>query len=89
MRIDKARTEVRLLKIVIECERTFIPYIVQPITPIVKITYIGREIAVAGAGRTLQIVKICGTNADVVHIPESIPRISIRFIFKPFFSIHS
>jgi hypothetical protein len=56
----------------------------QPITPRVKSTYIGREMDVAGIGLMFHTVKTCGTNAEVVHIPEIIPRISIRFIFKPF-----
>jgi hypothetical protein len=52
----------------------------QPITPIVKMTYIGSEIATAGVGLMLQTVMTCGTNAEEVHIPESIPKISIRFM---------
>ena len=43
-------------------------------------TYIGREIAVAGTGLMLHTVYTCGINADVVHIPENMPNISIRFM---------
>jgi hypothetical protein len=64
----------------IDCARIFIPYKAHPITPAINSIYIGREIETAGAGLILHTVKTCGINADVVHIPESIPRISIRFI---------
>jgi hypothetical protein len=79
--------EVILFVITMDCARILYPYTAQPATPAKKITYIGREIETAGVGLILHTVKTCGTNADVVHIPAKSPRISIRFMFKPFINI--
>jgi hypothetical protein len=85
--MERARIEVILFIMAMDCERILMPYTAQPITPTEKRIYIGREIEDAGMGLILHTAKTCGTNASVVQIPENSPRISIRFIFKPFLSI--
>jgi len=58
-----------------------IPYVSHPSTPILKSTYVGREIAVAGAGCIFHREITCGKKDMVVSVPDIKPNVSVNLFF--------
>lgn len=77
------------LEMIMGRDLILMPYTDHPKPPVVKRTYMGREIIVAGNGAIFQTEITPGTNAMVVSVAEKYPSVSLKLNFLSIIHLRS